>query len=79
MKLNDVIIYNIIEILKVAREKETKKQTINSKRFCNRLYKHPIKELEEENKEEILEILFSDSDIEIVENVACRTRARKMG
>ena len=79
MKLNGVTVYNIKEVLKAACEKETKKRTADSKRLCNRPRKRPIEELKEENEEEVLEILFSDSDIEIVESVAHRTRARKVG
>ena len=79
MKLDNIIIYNTAEVLKVALEKETKKQTADSKRLRNRLRKRPIEELEKENEGEVLEILSSDSDIEIVESVARRTRARKVG
>ena len=79
MKLNDITVYNIAEILKVVREKETKKQIINPKRLRNRPRKRPIKELEEENEEKVLEILFSDSYIEIIESAARKTRARKVG
>ena len=45
MKLNSIAVYNITEVLKVAREKEAKKQTADPKRLYNRLYKRPIKEL----------------------------------
>ena len=77
MKLNDITVYNTTEVLKIARKKETKKQTIDPKRPHNRPRKHPIKELEKKNEKEILEISFSDSNIKITESVARRARARK--
>ena len=45
MKLNNITVYNITEVLKVTREKKTKKQTADSKRLRNRPRKRPIKEL----------------------------------
>ena len=79
MKSDNITVYNIIEMLKVSREEETKKQTADPKQSRSRLRKRPIEELEEENEEEVLKILFSDSDIKIIESVARKTRARKVG
>ena len=77
MKLDDIAVYNIIKVLKVAREEEAKKQIIDPKRLYNRPRKRSIEELEKENEKEILEISSSDLNIEITEIVTRRTRARK--
>ena len=63
MKLNNVAVYNIMKVLKVAREKEAKKHIIKLKRLRNRPRKRLIKKLKEENKEKVLKILFSDLNI----------------
>ena len=77
VKLDGVTVYSITKILKNAREKEAKKQTVNPKRPRSRPRKRPIEELEKNNEKEVLETLFSDSNIKITEGVTRRTRARK--
>ena len=57
-------------MLKVTREKKTKKKIIGPKRLYNRLRKRPIKELKKEKEEEVLKTSFSDSSIETIEGVA---------
>ena len=77
VKLDSVTVYNIKQILEIAREKKAKKKFISPKRSRGRPRKRPIKELKEENKNKNLKTLFSDSDIILNKNMNRKTRARK--
>jgi hypothetical protein len=48
------------------------------KRPRGRLYKCLIKEVEDENEAEKLEILSSESELELIKYIACRTRLKKV-
>ena len=50
MKLNNIAVYNIIKVLKVARENETKKLIINPKQLYDRSRKRPIKNKRKKTK-----------------------------
>ena len=70
MKLDGVTVYNTIKVLKVAREKEAKKQTANPNRPRGRPRKRLVEELEKENEEEILKTPSSDLEIILDENLS---------
>ena len=73
VRLEGVYIYSIPEVLRIARETKTKPV---AKRPRGRPRKRPIEEVEEEEEAEELENLSSESELELNESVARRTRSR---
>ena len=64
--------YSIPKVLRVAREVEAK-PVAKRPRGC--LRKRPIEEVEEEEEAEELESSYSESEFELIESVARRTRS----
>jgi hypothetical protein len=62
-------------MLNITQETE---RTLVAKRPRGRLYKRLIEKVEDENKVKKLEILLSESELELIECITCRTRLSKV-
>ena len=77
IKLKGILMYNINNILEIAREKKQKKKklTINKKR--EQPQKYLIKEIKENDKNKSIKSLFNNLSIELEKHINRKTQSRK--
>ena len=77
IKLKDVLVYNINNILKIARKEEQKKKRFITNKKCKRPRKCLIKKIEKDNKNKNFKFLFNNSNIELEKCINRKTQSRK--